>query len=573
MLRKAVESKILYYLQAVLMLLSLAQLVHAEAYYINYVALFLLAFIGCWKNKELEQIPLHKKGHTAVFSVLFTLMIVLGNYDMRMKPLLRVLFILGVFCAMWNLFYLLLRQCTSMGWAKEEHNKAKPKRVFWICFGILVVPRLFVLYLSQYPGELTFDSFTQIEQVLVGKYTNVHPFYHTQLIRFFLWLGVKLAGNLNAGAALYSAFQILFICACFAMTISTMARLGVPKWIRVIVFLFYLLMPYHILYSMTMWKDVMFGGFVLLLILYVVRCIRKLGNQKCNNVMLGVSALGVCLFRSNGFFAFVLFVVCFALIWKKQYIKMMIEFALVILVAFVLKHPVLNALEVSQPVIVESLSIPIQQIARVVSEGYDLTEFERTNLDRLLDVNLIPERYDPYLSDSMKGLVSERGKLEELEGDKWTFAKVYLSIGLRHPIVYTRGWIDQTKGYWNSGYEYWIWSTDVTENPYGIDRIVRSEGVDGLVESYLRWFSGTAVLKVFMSVGVTTWVVLFVLFVSIVRKEKLGATIAIPIIALVMSLLIATPVFCEFRYCYASFCALPFILAVCFEKRDMLDAT
>lgn len=566
MLRKAVESKILYYLQAVLMLLSLAQLVHAEAYYINYVVLFLLAFIGWWKNKELEQIPLHKKGHTAVFSVLFTLMIVLGNYDVRMKPLLRVLFILGIFYAMWNIFYFLLQQSTTWGWTIVENSKANPKKSFWICFGILAVSRLFVLYFSQYPGELTFDSITQIEQMLVGRYTNVHPFYHTQLIRFFLWLGVKLAGNLNAGAALYSAFQILFICACFAMTISTMARLGVPKWIRVIVFLFYLLMPYHVLYSMTMWKDVMFGGFVLLLILSVVRCIRELGNQKCNYVMLGVSALGVCLFRSNGFFAFFLFVACFALIWKKQHLKILIEFGAIILVAFVLKHPVLNALEVSQPVIVESLSIPIQQIARVVSEGYDLTEFERTNLDRLLDVNLIPERYDPYLSDSMKGLVSEQGKLKELEDDKWTFAKVYLSIGMRHPIVYTMGWIDQTKGYWNSGYEYWIWSTDVIENPYGIDRIVRSDGIDGLFESYLRWFSDVEVLKLLLSVGASTWLILISLYLSVVRKEKVGVTIAIPVITLVLSLLIATPVFCEFRYCYATFCVLPFVMVAGLQR-------
>jgi hypothetical protein len=40
---------------------------------------------------------------------------------------------------------------------------------------------------------------------------------------------------------------------------------------------------------------------------------------------------------------------------------------------------------------------------------------------------------------------------------------------------------------------------------------------------------------------------------------------------IVLSLLVATPVYSEFRYMYAVFCALPFILAVVLRPESMVE--
>ena len=53
-----------------------------------------------------------------------------------------------------------------------------------------VIPFLFCLlidwiylFLVAYPGNLTTDSMAQIGNILSGKYSNHHPFYHTLMIK------------------------------------------------------------------------------------------------------------------------------------------------------------------------------------------------------------------------------------------------------------------------------------------------------------------------------------------------------------------------------------------------------
>lgn len=55
---------------------------------------------------------------------------------------------------------------------------------------------------------------------------------------------------------------------------------------------------------------------------------------------------------------------------------------------------------------------------------------------------------------------------------------------------------------------------------------------------------------------------LIALFIAIVRKDKIGVMLTIPNIMVVFSLLVATPVYSEFRYDYAVFCTLPIVLAL-----------
>ena len=63
-----------------------------------------------------------------------------------------------------------------------------------------------VLFLADYPGILTEDSISQIEQLLSGVYSNHHPYYHTQLIRLCISAGLRLFGTMNAAVAVYSVF-------------------------------------------------------------------------------------------------------------------------------------------------------------------------------------------------------------------------------------------------------------------------------------------------------------------------------------------------------------------------------
>ena len=449
----------------------------------------------------------------------------------------------------------------SLVWEKSS-KLIDSKKIFWISFVLLVLSRWIVLYFCQYPGELTTDSISQMSQLMSGTYSNHHPFYHTMVIKCFVDLGLNIFNDINAAVATYSFFQILFTAMCFSFAVSTMAKMEAPRWMIITTMSFFIMMPYHILYAITMWKDIMFGCFILLFVTFVYRCIKDIGNNIFNYIMLAISSMGTCLFRSNGFFAFVILTFTFIMLWKLKNRRMLVIFASAIVLSFIMKHGVLAKLGVTQPDTIESLSIPAQQIARVVYEGCELDDWERATLSEIIDIGQIAENYAPYISDPIKGLVRQKGNQHLIVDKKGDYIKLYFSLGFKYPMVYMRGWIDETRGYWNAGYEYWRWSCGVHDNSLGIERTTRSISLDRKLREYLWLFTNVQGLRLFLSIGLFIWTDILMLMIALLRKDKVGAFVSLPILVVVISLLVATPVFSEFRYIYAAFCTLPMVMAI-----------
>jgi len=126
------------------------------------------------------------------------------------------------------------------------------------------------------------------------------------------------------------------------------------------------------------------------------------------------------------------------------------------------------------------------------------------------------------------------------------FLKIWISIGLRHPAEYVEAWIDQTREYWNSGYQYWIWADGVQGNSLAIERTVGSELMADKV-----------------SISLTVWITVAAFVIGFIRKDK-NIILAVPGIAIVLSLIISTPVASEFRYGYGLFTAFPIVVFTLF---------
>ena len=440
------------------------------------------------------------------------------------------------------------------------------RRDLWVLFGawaIIVAVNVPVLFLTQYPGVLSVDSVTQIRQTVTHVYSNHHPYYHTQIVHLVLNIGTALFGNINAAVATYSVFQIVAMGLCFAFSVFTLWQATRSRRLTLLAFLAYLLLPYHISYSFTLWKDIFFGGVVLLFILGSYRVLKKVGRHPVPNVVLTiVSAFGVCLLRSNGMVAFVITLIAFAVLFFRRGKKAM-TFALlgVLAVSFVLKHPVLDALGVTQPDTIESLSIPAQQIARVVADGKPLTEEQRALLGQVVDLDAVPEAYDENISDPIKHLVRDSGRQELLRTRRGDFIRCYLQIGMRYPHKYIEAWIDQTAGYWNGGYRYWIWERGVAENELGLKTTVASSRALSLFEQYRALWRNVPALQPFVSIGLHVWGIVLLALTALVRRDRAALFVTVPFLAVILTLMIATPVFSEFRYAYAVFCGTPFLFA------------
>lgn len=568
--------------QILIMLLWGTQLFDSDAYYVNYFVICIITVICVLKNIKNGRIFLSKGSENpnsiiTLFSVLFMLMIASANYRLWLdldapeeygigfKVCLSILFFvvlfLGSFLTFWNILTVLFYNLKRLTWS-ECQEEPKPVRDFLLCFLLLAVTRYILLYFCMYPGNLTPDSISQLTQCISGNYTNHHPFYHTMVIRFFLIIGMRIFKDINAAVALYSCFQIAFTSAAFSVTISTMSIMRLPKWIIRACAVFYLMMPYHITYAITMWKDVMFGCFVLLFVVFVFRCLYSIGNNTIDLFALFFSSLGICLFRSNGLFSFVILFVAFLIIWRGENRHILYVLLISLIISFIMKHSVLTKINVVQPDIIESLSIPAQQIARVVSEGCELNKWEEDTISQVIDIDKITDTYKPYISDPIKNLVRDKGAQELISVNKKEYLKLYCMLFIKHPIVYFKAWVDETRGYWNAGYEYWRWSLNVRENDIGVERTVRSEIMNNIFKEYIWLFTYIQILRLFLSIGLFVWIDVIIFMIALLRKDKVGCFAAMPVLAVSASLLIATPVFSEFRYIYSAFCVLPIAIVI-----------
>lgn len=418
---------------------------------------------------------------------------------------------------------------------------------------------LLILFLCDYPGTLSTDSINQISQILSNSYSNHHPFYHTMIIKIFISVGMKLFHSLTAGIALYSVFSVIFMSSCFSLVIVTLYQMRIAyRWI-VLCLIWYVIMPYHILFSFTMWKDVIFGGMLVILITALFRIICDIGkNNHINYILLVIGCLGECLLRSNGWTAFLMTTIVFVLVFRKSHKKITRIFFIVLITSYILKHPVLAALGVKQPDFIESLSIPAQQISRVVTDCGELTKEQYDLLQQIISVERIPKIYNERISDPIKNAVRDKNNQSYLEHHKTEYLKLWIELGLKHPVKYIESFIDQTCGYWNGGYSYDIFASGIVVNDMGISKIVYSNILDMVKNMYLWCFLYIPVLQIFTSIGFHVWLTIGLGAIAIINRKK-EAFLSVPIIAIIFTLLIATPVYCEFRYAYSVFTSIPII--------------
>ena len=272
-------------------------------------------------------------------------------------------------------------------------------------FGLLFCWLFWFLY--QFPGVLTPDSISQFSQATgLIPFSNHHPILHTLLFSLFYHIGFFLTGSINTGIACYVLFQMCTMAAIETYTLSLLARSGASRLWLILSFCFWGLVPFHAIFAVTVWKDILFSGFMLLYLCFLYELLCNPDNRPGIWAGLSLSGFFVCTLRSNGLYIF-LFTLPFVLFaFRRTWKKMFAVQVGILLLSLIITGPVYTACHVERASFTESLSIPLQQIACVVSNGRQLSAEQEMLIDDVVDTSLIPEYYNPVISDPIKALVS-----------------------------------------------------------------------------------------------------------------------------------------------------------------------
>ena len=436
-----------------------------------------------------------------------------------------------------------------------------------LCFFLLLLCWL-PWFLYDYPGVMTPDSLSQFSQATgLTAYSDHHPLLHTLLFEALYRIGFFLTRNVYMGIAAYTLFQMAVLPGVETFCLSVLSRLGAPRLLLAGWLAFWGLLPYNGIFAVTLWKDVLFSAFLLLytLCLLLLLAGKEPGKEgRFSRVplflLLALSGWLSCMLRSNGPYVF-LFLFPFVLwaFWRKNRAAALLHLA-VLLLAFLVKGPVYDAFGVEKAAFAESLSIPLQQVARVVSEGRPLTQGQESLIGEVVDVSLIPEYYEPSISDPIKALVSYNNAAF-LENHKGEFFRLWIELGLSWPGDYIQAFIDQTKGYWFPDRATLTVNEGISPNELGLawPHLLPGQLPVKISELLLKMPDFLPLYGLLWSIGAYTWAALFLSAFQFLYGKRCFLLLYLPSLGTILTLLLATPVASDLRYAYPLILAMPLL--------------
>lgn len=547
----------------------LSPLSSTDTYYSVYLLCAVAGLLCLCDNYRTNPEKVHSERSTLmirIFSAVFSAAVLLANYSL-FEPLSVLQNLFDAVCAFFGGFaigdQILLCLLNRLPLRRDLSERKYPGRVFAVVFGSIALIDLMYLLFALYPGVLTTDSFSTIAQILgESPYNNVMPFWHTVTVEVFVELGLRLFGDINAAVALFHGAQILFLAACFGYVVVTLYQIGVPKMVLAVVYGIYAFMPYNIVYSVTLWKDIPFAGAAVLFCTAFYRVLKQVGKSRwLNYAVFILGALGFSLWRTNGWYAFLATVVAMFFLLRKSHKTLLVIMAVVLVLCWMLINPLLDVLGVEGTNFVEAFAVPMQQIARVVSNGRELTEEQTALLSEIFWMDKLGAMYDPLTVDPVKFETFRYDRVDHILENLGDYLRLYLGLGLRYPGDYLKAWIDETKGYWNGGYFFWTYTLQMGENSYGIFQTPGENIIARLFAAAFRYIEKPAILQFTISIGLYVWGLVSCFAINILKKRE-EFLLTIPLLVLMIGLWLGTPVYAEFRYAYPVILSLPLILCV-----------
>lgn len=504
-----------------------------------------------------------------LFCLAFSLSLTLSgwaSYEYSfVSMVLRSLIIAALsFVFLTNLMPLLLRLQLPL------HFKANNHKLSIVVFIVLSIVFTYTLA-ENYPGFYTNDSQDIINQALgVSVYSNWHRYeglssHHPIAYTFLVWLFLRfepIIGLTNSLAA-FSVFQALITALSCAYAIDVIDRVCSFRPCVVIAALFFCFNPLIAAYSITMWKDVLFGDAVLVLCsqLLLYSCQTDAVSKRSHIISIALLCLAISLLRSNGpIVAFIVAVTFFALSGElRRYC--MLCFAGVLGIVLLVNGPVSSALGVARAHFSETVSVPLQQIARTVVDGGQINEEQLDQIDRIIPSEILIELYVPSTPNPIK--FSESFSDGALESDKLGFIRLWIELMPLNLKSYIRAWIFETRGFWEPCCKPILITADNSASFIELKK--KSEFGYPFYNGHLLLQEMTPVLY---SPGSLAWLLFAFFLIAVCRRfESRGDSFLIcflPLIALYLTLMLASPLSGDYRYFYPALLLVPFYPLISF---------
>ena len=369
--------------------------------------------------------------------------------------------------AVWALLFLLMAHVllffadcigTSFGQEKTPRNKISrmiERHLFFFAFLIILVGWL-PWIISYYPASMEWDVYDPIMRYLgMRPPSSHHPWFYTTVIGAAYQLGLTL-GDKNIGVFIYTVLRALVMAAIYARCAVLQKNSGAPRPLTMLTVLFFAVTPVWGAYAKHAFKDSIGAALFCWFVLTLVKIVLELKSERLKAgscLEYSLAGLLASLFRNNTWYVVlpVTLILFLVFLFKKQ----KLHFAAVLVLGLLLfegyGYYVESILLVEPGNACEALSLPLQQTGRTVRwHGDELSE-EELDILRKYSPGSVQQRYDPIISDPVKGPSSEEYKTMS---DYFPYLKLWLKLFPQFPYTYLEAFIAHSSGYYAFTPEY-----------------------------------------------------------------------------------------------------------------------
>lgn len=378
-----------------------------------------------------------------------------GNWDFLFGAKKQILISAGCFIG----FYIICDMGITYFWRIPEMEffrkacvriPAREEEVMWFRLAkISMIIGWTPFILAFLPGSIPADGFRQLD-VFLGAMPldNHHPWVLTMIMGGLLTLG-KTIWCYNFGVFLIViAFTSVEIW-CYSAVVRYLYRWKAPKWILFGTVLLFAFVPIFGSYAQAVIKDGLYTAVITLYFAVYIDICHSFSKRKA--VYLFLLGISVCLTRNNGIHLVLPSLILLFFFLVKGARKYAFIVAVCVFACYLgVEKGAAPALGVAPGSRCEMLSVPFQQTARYLREyPDDVTASEKKAINRILDYDVLAEKYNPELSDPVKITFRFRDDDNDpkLDGYMKDYFKAWFAMFRRHPGVYIQATLNNIYSY------------------------------------------------------------------------------------------------------------------------------
>ncbi|MDG5471548.1 DUF6020 family protein [Jeotgalibacillus sp. ET6] len=436
-------------------------------------------------------------------------------------------------------------------------GQRKTSKMMIIIYGLPALLSWLFFWIALFPGGMTPDSLAQWGQAETLELSNWHPVIYTLMIAGLteLW----------DSPGVVTLAQILILSSIVGYAGYKMEQYSFPKWAVLLFAVIAAISPLNSIYSIMIWKDVLYSSFLLLFTILIFNLVKTNGHWiKGKKQFLFIIAAAICasFFRHNGFPVVMISLFTALILYRHAYKQIGSALVLIGVIYLVITNPIYNYYNVKPSDPNEALSIPTQMIGTVIAGEGNLTEEQLDYYNRLLPLDRWKNQFNPYISDPIK---FSGGYERSVIFDDWgLFFSNWKDVVLQNPVMAAGGFLKHTSLVWQineppaPGYTAAYVTNVYDGNRFGLENKIISTRGQYYAKSYLnktREYLGHIIWRP----AVYLYLIILFTFVAYLRNNYSVLLIALPVLLNTAAVMATMPAQ-DFRYLFS--CSLIMYLAL-----------